>query len=119
MYTIYDSIFDDFPARNTVYTPYIYGSVKVTGWSQARNPTTQMLQCYFWYTAHELCVSSVAWTSSNKYLQRIHELISLYEQAYFLTEGLFCKPCISRSTTNLFMISFLSRTLDFFSFFLN
>ena len=27
--------------------------------------------------------------------------------------------CCNRSTTNLFMISFLSRTLDFFSFFLS
>ena len=26
MYIIYDRIFDDFPAKNTVYTPYIYGS---------------------------------------------------------------------------------------------
>ena len=26
IYTVYDRIFDDFPARNTVYTPYIYGS---------------------------------------------------------------------------------------------
>jgi hypothetical protein len=24
IYTIYDRIFDDFPAENTVYTPYIY-----------------------------------------------------------------------------------------------
>jgi hypothetical protein len=24
--TIYDRIFGDFPAKNTVYTPYIYGS---------------------------------------------------------------------------------------------
>ena len=26
IYTVYDRIFDDFPAKNTVYTPYIYGS---------------------------------------------------------------------------------------------
>jgi len=26
MYIVYDRIFDDFPAKNTVYTPYIYGS---------------------------------------------------------------------------------------------
>jgi len=26
IYTIYDRIFGDFPAKNTVYTPYIYGS---------------------------------------------------------------------------------------------
>ena len=26
IYTVYDRIFDDFPARNTVYTPYMYGS---------------------------------------------------------------------------------------------
>jgi len=26
MYTVYDRIFGDFPAKNTVYTPYIYGS---------------------------------------------------------------------------------------------
>jgi len=25
-HTVYDRIFDDFPARNTVYTPYTYGS---------------------------------------------------------------------------------------------
>ena len=24
--TVYDRIFGDFPAKNTVYTPYIYGS---------------------------------------------------------------------------------------------
>jgi len=24
-YTVYDRIFGDFPARSTVYTPYIYG----------------------------------------------------------------------------------------------
>ena len=28
IYTVYDRIFGDFPARNTVYTPYIYGSGK-------------------------------------------------------------------------------------------
>ena len=26
IYTVYDRIFGDFPAKNTVYTPYIYGS---------------------------------------------------------------------------------------------
>jgi hypothetical protein len=26
IYTVYDHIFGDFPAKNTVYTPYIYGS---------------------------------------------------------------------------------------------
>jgi hypothetical protein len=26
MHTVYDRIFGDFPAKNTVYTPYIYGS---------------------------------------------------------------------------------------------
>jgi len=26
IYTVYDCIFDDFPAINTVYTQYIYGS---------------------------------------------------------------------------------------------
>jgi hypothetical protein len=26
MYSVYDRIFGDFPAKNTVYTPYIYGS---------------------------------------------------------------------------------------------
>ena len=26
MYTVYDHIFGDFPAKNTVYTLYIYGS---------------------------------------------------------------------------------------------
>ena len=25
-YTVYDHIFGDFPANNTVYTPYMYGS---------------------------------------------------------------------------------------------
>jgi len=25
-YTVYDRIFGEFPAKNTVYTPYIYGS---------------------------------------------------------------------------------------------
>ena len=28
IYTVYDRIFGDFPAKNTVYTPYIYGSVQ-------------------------------------------------------------------------------------------
>ena len=26
IYNVYDRILDDFPAKNTVYTPYIYGS---------------------------------------------------------------------------------------------
>jgi len=26
IYTVYDRIYGDFPAKNTVYTPYIYGS---------------------------------------------------------------------------------------------
>jgi hypothetical protein len=26
IYTVYDCIFGDFPAKNTEYTPYIYGS---------------------------------------------------------------------------------------------
>jgi len=26
MYTVYDSTFGDFPAKNTMYAPYIYGS---------------------------------------------------------------------------------------------
>ena len=26
IYTVYDRIFDGFPAKHTVYTPYIYGS---------------------------------------------------------------------------------------------
>jgi len=26
IYTVYDRIFGDFPAKNTVYTSYIYGS---------------------------------------------------------------------------------------------
>ena len=26
IYTLYNRIFDDFPAKNTVYIPYIYGS---------------------------------------------------------------------------------------------
>jgi len=26
IYTVYDRIFGDFPAKNTVHTPYIYGS---------------------------------------------------------------------------------------------
>jgi hypothetical protein len=26
MYSVYDRIFGGFPAKNTVYTPYIYGS---------------------------------------------------------------------------------------------
>jgi len=26
IHTVYDRIFGDFPAKNTVYTPYIYGS---------------------------------------------------------------------------------------------
>ena len=25
MYTVYDRIFGDFPAKNAVYTPYLYG----------------------------------------------------------------------------------------------
>jgi hypothetical protein len=36
MYTLYDRIFGDFPAKNTVYTPYIYGSGQ---------PYTQNLGC--------------------------------------------------------------------------
>jgi len=31
MYTVYDRIFDDFPARNTVYTPYIYIYIYIYG----------------------------------------------------------------------------------------
>jgi hypothetical protein len=26
IYTVYDRVFGDFPARNTIYTPYMYGS---------------------------------------------------------------------------------------------
>jgi len=26
IYAVYDRIYGDFPAKNTVYTPYIYGS---------------------------------------------------------------------------------------------
>ena len=35
-FAMYDRIFDDFPAKNTVYTPYIYGSGQPYTWGHIR-----------------------------------------------------------------------------------
>jgi len=53
MYTVYDSIFDDFPARNTVYTPYIFGF-----WPTLCMLCMRVKQCVI-LIARVLCVANV------------------------------------------------------------
>ena len=53
---------------------------------------------------------------------RVCELRKHFPFCLHLSSRIFQQPnpfCCNRSTTNLFMISFLSRTLDFFFFFLS
>jgi hypothetical protein len=42
IYTVYDRIFGDFPAKNTVYVPYMYGSGQ--RYSRATGPTAAPTQ---------------------------------------------------------------------------
>jgi len=46
IYTPYDRIFDDFPAKNTVYTPYIYGSGQPYTRSTTDSPLVHRLRFY-------------------------------------------------------------------------
>jgi len=82
-HTIYDRIFGDFPAKNTVHTLYTYGSGQ--------------LYLITFHKMHRLMLGLLS------------KVLCHYIRPF----------CCNRSTTNWFMISFLSRTIDFFFFFLS
>jgi len=51
MYTVYDRIFSDLPAKNTVYTPCIYALANPTHTTQSSINTT----CYCSNTSGAMC----------------------------------------------------------------
>ena len=57
-YTVYDRIFGEFPAKNTVYTPYIYGSGQPYAWCTVQMSLT--IRMVSWRMGWQLSMQRMA-----------------------------------------------------------